>query len=130
MPFISQYNVLFVCSAFSKAEEWWDFELQTVVQKPFAAPLPVSGLPLSTTITATTTTSNNSPLPMSLEEITRQSCVSSLSVCPQRLLALLFYSQTPMGAKDLTSLHAACPVLPGDTKWVANIWVWNGKTCY
>ena len=55
-------------------------------------------------------------------------CSSSriLSIVPRRLQALLFYSQTPTGAPDWTSIHAGCPVLQAHAKWIANIWVWNG----
>ena len=37
----------------------------------------------------------------------------------------MFYSQTPWGEPDRSSLHAGCPVLKGE-KWAANLWVWNG----
>ena len=51
---------------------------------------------------------------------------NKLSVQPRKGDALLFYSQTPDGQLDQSSLHGACPVLGTDQqKWGANLWVWN-----
>ena len=51
---------------------------------------------------------------------------NKLSVQPKKGDALLFYSQTPDGQLDASSLHGACPVLGTDQqKWGANLWVWN-----
>ena len=52
-------------------------------------------------------------------------CRSKLALKPRKAEAILFYSQTPWGEADRTSLHAGCPVLKGE-KWAANLWVWNG----
>mmetsp|Transcript_1650 Transcript_1650/g.3936 ORF Transcript_1650/g.3936 Transcript_1650/m.3936 type:complete len:484 (-) Transcript_1650:79-1530(-) len=51
-------------------------------------------------------------------------CYNQFAVPPRRGDAILFYSQTPDGHLDPSSLHGACPVLKG-TKWGANLWVWN-----
>jgi len=51
-------------------------------------------------------------------------CHRNLAVPPARGTAALFYSVTPDGQIDHTSLHGACPVIKG-TKWGANIWIWN-----
>merc|ERR1712194_6564 len=52
-------------------------------------------------------------------------CKTKLSIRPSNTKAILFYSQYPDGTLDKSSIHAGCPVL-GGTKWLANIWVWNG----
>uniref|UniRef100_A0A383VHQ9 procollagen-proline 4-dioxygenase n=1 Tax=Tetradesmus obliquus TaxID=3088 RepID=A0A383VHQ9_TETOB len=41
---------------------------------------------------------------------------------PKRGDALMFYSLTPDGKKDPTSLHGSCPTLKGD-KWSATKWI-------
>mmetsp|Transcript_29826 Transcript_29826/g.45735 ORF Transcript_29826/g.45735 Transcript_29826/m.45735 type:complete len:407 (+) Transcript_29826:68-1288(+) len=51
-------------------------------------------------------------------------CYSKFAVPPKKGDAVLFYSQTPDGHLDPSSLHGAGPVLKG-TKWGANVWVWN-----
>jgi prolyl 4-hydroxylase len=53
-----------------------------------------------------------------------EKCYTRFAVPPRKGDAILFYSQTPDGRLDGTSLHGACPVLTG-TKWGANLWVWN-----
>lgn len=45
-----------------------------------------------------------------------------LAVKPRKGDALLFYSLTPEGEPDSTSLHASCPVEEG-TKWSATRWI-------
>lgn len=45
-----------------------------------------------------------------------------IHVKPRRGDALLFYSLTPEGGKDESSLHASCPVVTGD-KWSATKWI-------
>ena len=52
-------------------------------------------------------------------------CRSQLALKPRKAEAILFYSQTPWGDPDRSSLHAGCPVVKGE-KWAANLWVWNG----
>lgn len=52
-------------------------------------------------------------------------CASHGSVTPRKGRAVLFYSQTPNETLDPYSLHGGCPVLAGDEKWIANIWIWN-----
>lgn len=54
-----------------------------------------------------------------------KNCRSKMSVRPMKAHAVLFYSQKPLGEKDVKSMHGACPVLQG-VKWAANLWVWNG----
>ncbi|GMI01870.1 hypothetical protein TrST_g10442 [Triparma strigata] len=54
-----------------------------------------------------------------------KNCASHGSVTPRKGRAVLFYSQTPNATLDLYSLHGGCPVLAGDEKWMANIWIWN-----
>ena len=47
-----------------------------------------------------------------------------MSVKPQRLAVLIFYSMLPNGDFDQTSLHTGCDEVKG-TKWAANFWFWN-----
>lgn len=62
-----------------------------------------------------------------------QSPVEGLSECAKKGLAnkpikgdmLMFYSLTPSGETDLTSLHASCPTLKGE-KWSATKWIHVG----
>jgi hypothetical protein len=61
----------------------------------------------------------------SWEEKMVATCHSCLSVRPTHGRAVLFYSQFPNGAEDKMSKHGGCPVLKGETKWAANLWVWN-----
>jgi len=39
----------------------------------------------------------------------------------------VFYSQHPDGSVNPASAHGGCPVLGGQTKWAANLWVWNAQ---
>ena len=48
-----------------------------------------------------------------------------LKVQPIRGNSVLFYNMKPDGELDPLSLHGACPVGPGNTKWGANKWIWN-----
>ena len=50
-----------------------------------------------------------------------------LSVAPQKGKVIVFYSLKPDGSGDTFSLHSACPVKDGGTKWAANKWVWNQR---
>jgi len=51
---------------------------------------------------------------------------SALRSMPKKGNAVLFYSQTPLGALDPFSLHGGCPVVKG-VKWAGNIWIWNRR---
>lgn len=51
--------------------------------------------------------------------------ITRLATYPQKIQAVLFYSQTGTGKMDHMSRHGGCPVISG-TKWGANLWVWNG----
>eukprot|EP00243_Klebsormidium_subtile_P000564 TRINITY_DN1096_c0_g2_i1.p1 TRINITY_DN1096_c0_g2~~TRINITY_DN1096_c0_g2_i1.p1 ORF type:complete len:301 (-),score=39.36 TRINITY_DN1096_c0_g2_i1:16-918(-) len=50
-----------------------------------------------------------------------QACIG-LKVKPRKGDGLLFYSLTPNGTYDKTSLHGSCPVIRGQ-KWVATKWI-------
>eukprot|EP00980_Cylindrotheca_fusiformis_P000596 scaffold154_cov129-Cylindrotheca_fusiformis.AAC.13 len=63
--------------------------------------------------------------PGSWEEAMVATCRTRLSVKPSHGRAVLFYSQYPDGVEDPMSKHGGCPVLQGQTKWAANLWVWN-----
>jgi prolyl 4-hydroxylase len=54
----------------------------------------------------------------------------ALLVRPELGKVVLFYSLTAAGGLDPRSVHAACPVGPGDVKWAANKWVWNAPMTY
>eukprot|EP00887_Chlorella_sp_A99_P006961 scaffold2.g6961.t1 len=45
-----------------------------------------------------------------------------LSIVPKQGRAIIFWSRLPDGGEDVASLHAADPVGPGGTKWVATRW--------
>ncbi len=51
-------------------------------------------------------------------------CETGLKVKPEVGKVIIFYSMTPDGKLDPSSLHGACPVQEG-IKWAANKWVWN-----
>jgi hypothetical protein len=61
----------------------------------------------------------------SWEETMAATCRSQLSVRPKEARAVLFYSQHPNGEEDLSSKHGGCPVLGGEEKWAANLWVFS-----
>lgn len=63
--------------------------------------------------------------PGSWEETMVVTCRTRLSVRPSHGRAVLFYSQHPNGAEDKMSKHGGCPVLQEQTKWAANLWIWN-----
>jgi len=52
-------------------------------------------------------------------------CDRGLKVKPQMGKVIMFYSLTPDGKGDKSSLHGACPVEGGEAKWAANKWVWS-----
>jgi len=52
-------------------------------------------------------------------------CSDGLKVEPKKGAVILFYSVKPDGNVDPLSLHGACPVGEGNTKWGANIWYWT-----
>ena len=64
--------------------------------------------------------------PSSWESRLTDKCRSKVRVRPHAGDAILFYSQTPEGQMDDSSLHGACPVLEGE-KYGANLWIWNDK---
>jgi 2OG-Fe(II) oxygenase superfamily len=64
------------------------------------------------------------PHPLMCLLLSIQTCRTRFSVKPKAGRAVLFYSQHPNGAYDVSSLHGACPVLNG-TKWASNLWVWS-----
>ena len=54
-------------------------------------------------------------------------CLSeaALKVRPVKGQVVVFYSLTPDGALDESSLHGSCPVLAAtEEKWAANKWIW------
>lgn len=55
-------------------------------------------------------------------ELSKCAANAPLAVKPRKGDALLFYSLTPGGQPDETSLHASCPVEEG-TKWSATRWI-------
>jgi len=63
----------------------------------------------------------------SWEEKMVAECRTRLAIRPNAARAVLFYSQHPFGAPDMSSLHGGCPVLTEEkVKFAANLWVWNG----
>jgi hypothetical protein len=62
--------------------------------------------------------------PGSWEEKMAVQCRTRMSIRPQALRAVLFYSQFPNGTLDPLSKHGGCPVLRG-TKLAANLWTWS-----
>lgn len=45
-----------------------------------------------------------------------KTCRTRLAIKPYETRAILFYSQKPNGAMDITSAHGGCPVISG-IKW-------------
>ena len=54
-------------------------------------------------------------------------CEVGLKVSPRKGRVIMFYSLTPDGQGDKTSLHGACPVVGSAPKWAANKWVWSAS---
>lgn len=55
---------------------------------------------------------------------------AALKVSPAKGDVIVFYSLYADRSLDETSLHAACPVGEGETKWAANKWIWSKKKQY
>lgn len=49
----------------------------------------------------------------------------ALKVPPKKGDVIIFYSLFADGSVDPASLHGACPVGKGETKWAANKWIWT-----
>ena len=54
----------------------------------------------------------------------------ALKVPPSKGDVIVFYSLFADRSLDETSLHAACPVGAGETKWAANKWIWSKQKYY
>ena len=52
-------------------------------------------------------------------------CNAGLKVSPKKGKVIMFYSLTPDGRGDKSSLHGACPVFGQAPKWAANKCVWT-----
>jgi len=48
-----------------------------------------------------------------------------VTVQARRGAAVLFYSMMPNGTLDGRALHAGCQTGHNETKWIANLWLWN-----
>ena len=51
---------------------------------------------------------------------------TGFAVKPRKGDAVLFYSMTPSGKEDSSSIHGSCEVTKGE-KWSATIWIRTGK---